>query len=162
MVDTHETAPVTIGPDTQVTLHFSLALEDGSVVDSNFSGKPATFVVGDGSLLNGFESALFGLSAGDEVVLEIDPEQGFGPHNPNNIQRFARSDFSADLELEEGLMLSFADAAQSELPGVVASFDAEHVEVDFNHPLAGRELDFVVEIIDVKVQGEVAKPGSGG
>jgi FKBP-type peptidyl-prolyl cis-trans isomerase SlpA len=149
MVDTHETAPVTIGPDTKVTLHFSLALEDGSVVDSNFSGKPATFVVGDGSLLNGFESALFGLSAGDEVVLEVDPEQGFGPHNPNNIQRFSRQDFADDVELEPGLMLSFADASQAELPGVVVEMDDEHVMVDFNHPLAGHQITFAVKILDV-------------
>ena len=149
MVDTHETAPVTIGPDTKVTLHFSLALEDGSVVDSNFSGKPATFVVGDGSLLNGFESALFGLSTGDEVVLEIDPEQGFGPHNPNNIQRFSKGDFADDVQLEPGLMLSFADASQAELPGVVVEMDDEHVMVDFNHPLAGHQITFAVKILDV-------------
>ncbi|WP_339641417.1 FKBP-type peptidyl-prolyl cis-trans isomerase [uncultured Porticoccus sp.] len=153
MVDTHETAPVTIGPDTKVTLHFSLALEDGSVVDSNFSGKPATFVVGDGSLLNGFESALFGLSAGDEIVLEIGPEQGFGPHNPNNIQRFSKGDFlkggADDVQLEPGLMLSFADASQAELPGVVVEIDEEHVMVDFNHPLAGHQITFAVKILDV-------------
>jgi FKBP-type peptidyl-prolyl cis-trans isomerase SlpA len=149
MVDTHETAPVTIGPDTKVTLHFSLALEDGSVVDSNFSGKPATFVVGDGSLLNGFESALFGLSTGDEAVLEIDPEQGFGPHNPNNIQRFSKGDFTDDVQLEPGLMLSFADASQAELPGVVVEVDDEHVMVDFNHPLAGHQITFAVKILDV-------------
>lgn len=149
MVDTHETAPVTIGPDTKVTLHFSLALEDGSVVDSNFSAKPATFVVGDGSLLNGFESALFGLSTGDEAVLEIDPEQGFGPHNPNNIQRFSKGDFTDDVQLEPGLMLSFADASQAELPGVVVEVDDEHVMVDFNHPLAGHQITFAVKILDV-------------
>ena len=149
MVDTHETAPVTIGPDTKVTLHFSLALEDGSVVDSNFSGKPATFVVGDGSLLNGFESALFGLSTGDEAVLEIDPEQGFGPHNPNNIQRFSKGDFTDDVQLEPGLMLSFADASQAELPGVVVEVDDEHIMVDFNHPLAGHQITFAVKILDV-------------
>ena len=147
MVDTHETAPVTIGPDTKVTLHFSLA--DGSVVDSNFSGKPAIFVVGDGSLLNGFESALFGLSTGDEVVLEIDPEQGFGPHNPNNIQRFSKEDFADDVQLEPGLMLSFADASQAELPGVVVEVDDEHIMVDFNHPLAGHQITFAVKILDV-------------
>ncbi|QQD17030.1 FKBP-type peptidyl-prolyl cis-trans isomerase [Spongiibacter nanhainus] len=151
-----------IGPDTQITLHFALKLDDGSEVDSTFSRAPATFSFGDGSLLPGVEAKLVGMTPGAKATLRLMPEDAFGQRNPNNIQRFARSDFAADLELEEGLMLSFADAAQSELPGVVASFDAEHVEVDFNHPLAGRELDFVVEIIDVKVQGEVAKPGSGG
>lgn len=153
MVDTQDAKSVTVGPDTRVTLHFSLSLEDGSVVDSNFSGQPATFVVGDGSLLPGFESALFGLSSGDEVVLEIDPEQGFGPHNPNNIQRFSKGDFlkggADDVQLEPGLMLSFADASRAELPGVVVEVDDEDVMVDFNHPLAGHQITFTVKILDV-------------
>lgn len=143
-----------IGPNTQITLHFALKLEDGSEVDSTFSRAPATFRFGDGSLLPGVEAKLVGLTAGAKATLRLQPEDAFGQRNPNNIQRFARSDFAADLELEEGLMLSFADAAQSELPGVVAAFDDEQVEVDFNHPLAGRALDFDVEIIDVKAQGE--------
>lgn len=57
---------LTIGPGTQVTLHFALELEDGSVVDSNFDREPVTFVMGDGNLLPGFEEALLGLQAADE------------------------------------------------------------------------------------------------
>ena len=92
---------------------------------------------------------MFGLSTGDEAVLEIDPEQGFGPHNPNNIQRFSKGDFTDDVQLEPGLMLSFADASQAELPGVVVEVDDEHVMVDFNHPLAGHQITFAVKILDV-------------
>jgi FKBP-type peptidyl-prolyl cis-trans isomerase SlpA len=79
----------------------------------------------------------------------IDPEQGFGPHNPNNIQRFSKGDFTDDVQLEPGLMLSFADASQAELPGVVVEVDDEHVMVDFNHPLAGHQITFAVKILDV-------------
>ena len=138
-----------IGPGTQVTLHFSLKLDDGSTVDSNFEGEPASFAVGDGSLLVGFEESLFGLQAGDERTIIIPPEKGFGVHNPSNVQEIERDQFPADVELEEGLVLSFADAQQNELPGVVASFDDKIVHVDFNHPLAGRDIEFSVKIIDV-------------
>lgn len=62
-----------VGPDTRITLHFSLALEDGEVIDSNFDGKPADFVYGDGSLLPGFEAVLDGLEPGDKQTFEIDP-----------------------------------------------------------------------------------------
>lgn len=140
---------IEIGASTQVTLHFSLTLEDGSVVDSNFEGKPATFTVGDGKLLPGFEQALFGLVAGDKKSIQILPEQGFGQPNPNNIQEVKRKTFAEDMELAEGLVVSFGDANGGELPGVIAEIGEEIVKVDFNHPLAGREITFSVEIVEV-------------
>lgn len=141
---------ISVGPGTQVTLHFSVKLEDGSVVDSTFDSNPATFVVGDHNLLEGFEKLLFGLSPGDKNSFEVEPEQGFGQHNPNNIQEVPRDSFDASIELSEGLLVSFADANNKEMPGVVQSFDDENVVVDFNHPLAGRNLVFDVEIISVE------------
>ena len=126
---------LTVGPGTKVTLHFSLTLANGDVIDSNFERDPATFTVGDGSLLVGFEKAIFGMQEGDRDTFLIKPEEGFGQRNPNNIQEIARDQFSEDIELSEGLMLSFADAQKTELPGVVQRFDDERVIVDFNHAI---------------------------
>ena len=137
-----------IGAATQVTLHFAIKLDNGNVVDSTFDKQPATFTVGDGSLLPGFEQALYGLKAGDKRSLPIGPEQGFGQGNPQNVQVMPRAQF-ADMELSEGLLIIFNDAANAELPGVVKAFDANQVTIDFNHPLAGKDLTFDVEIIDV-------------
>lgn len=142
------TEPV-VGPDKNITLHFSLALEDGREVDSTFGKKPATFRFGDGSLLPGIERKLVGLRKGDRETFTIRPEDGFGQPNPANIQRFARADFSEGVTLEEGVVISFADAQRAELPGVVKSVTDDEVEVDFNHPLAGRTLLFTVEIIEL-------------
>ncbi|MFC3114321.1 FKBP-type peptidyl-prolyl cis-trans isomerase [Cellvibrio fontiphilus] len=139
-----------IGPGTKITLHFALQLENGELVDSNFERDPATFTVGDGNLLPGFEKALFGMLEGEHKTLVIKPENGFGQRNPNNIQEIARSQFSPDLELSEGLMLSFADAQKTELPGVVVRFDEDVVVVDFNHPLAGRDILFEVAILKIE------------
>ncbi|PKM24896.1 MAG: peptidylprolyl isomerase [Gammaproteobacteria bacterium HGW-Gammaproteobacteria-13] len=140
---------VRIGPDREVTLHFALKLDNGDVVDSTFDKKPATFKVGDGNLLPGFEQAIYGLKAGDKRSLSISPEQGFGQGNPQNIQIMPRSQFQ-DMELSEGLLVIFNDAANAELPGVVKAFDDSQVTIDFNHPLAGKALSFDVEIIEVK------------
>ena len=140
---------VRIGPDKQVTLHFALKLDNGDVVDSTFDKNPATFNVGDGNLLPGFEQAIYGLKAGDKRSLPISPEQGFGQGNPQNIQVMPRSQFQ-DMELSEGLLVIFNDAANAELPGVVKAFDDNQVTIDFNHPLAGKALSFDVEIIEVK------------
>lgn len=137
-----------IGPGKKVTLHFSVALANGEVVDSTRTkNAPAEFVVGDGSLLPGFEKALFGLKEGDRRSVFIDARHGFGDWNPDNQQVFTKVQFSG-MKLEPGLVISFADKS-GELPGVVKEVGAETVTVDFNHPLAGRDLVFEVDIIRV-------------
>lgn len=139
------------GPDREITLHFTVSLMDGTVVDSTRERRPATFVWGDGSLLPGFESAIRGLRPGDRRSAYLSPEQGFGERNPDNVQHFRDHTFDPSLELVPGTVVNFADVAGAELPGVITGTDEDGwVTVDFNHPLAGRELTFSVEIIDVR------------
>ena len=140
-----------IESSTRVTLNFSLTLETGEEVDSNFGGDPVSFVMGDGSLLPGFERRLIGMRAGDEAEFRIPPEEGFGEPQDDNLQSIPRADFDSDTPLEPGMLFTFADAAGGELPGVVKTFDADEVTVDFNHPLAGRTLSFRVAIHNVEV-----------
>ena len=138
-----------IGPDSEVQLCFALALEDGKVVDSNLDQAPAVLTMGDGNLLPGFERRLLGLQAGEKATFSVPPEDAFGQHNPSNVQHFKRADF-AGMMLETGLVVSFADAANNELPGVVSRLEEDSVTVDFNHPLAGHTVTFTVHIIDVR------------
>jgi FKBP-type peptidyl-prolyl cis-trans isomerase SlpA len=140
---------VRINRDTEVTLHFTLKLPSGEVVDSTEGKAPATFQVGDGSLLPGFEQSLFGLKAGDQRSFVIEPEKGFGPGNPLNVQTIPRGQFN-EMELEPGLLVIFQDAAGGELPGVVKTVNDTSVEVDFNHPLAGKDITFEVDILGVR------------
>ncbi|WP_330927388.1 peptidylprolyl isomerase [Candidatus Sororendozoicomonas aggregata] len=140
---------VIITTGSKVTLHFSLKLEDGAIVDSNFEGNPVSLIIGDGNLPKGFEKQLLGLAADEKKSVTVPPEDAFGMPNPNNIQTIARDAFGVDMALEEGLVVSFSDAGNTELPGVVRCFDEETVEVDFNHPLAGHALQFDVQILDV-------------
>ncbi len=142
------TLPIDSG--TTVTLHFSLTLENGHIVDSNFEASPATFTVGDGNLLPGFESPLMGLVDGDEREFSIPPENAFGQHNPQNVQAVERNNFE-DGELELGTMFSFQNG-DGELPGVVVEVQDNEVMVDFNHPLAGQIILFTVKIISVTPQ----------
>ncbi len=136
-----------VGPGTRVKLRFALKLESGEVVDST-GEDTAVFDVGDGNLLPRFEQAMFGMLPGESSSLLV--TNGFGEHNPENIQRMQKSQFTNDMDLSEGLIVSFADQQKSELPGVVVKVYEEHVEVDFNHPLAGEDLIFQVEIVDVE------------
>ncbi|MGI0117276.1 FKBP-type peptidyl-prolyl cis-trans isomerase [Zooshikella sp. RANM57] len=139
-----------------VELHFALKLDDGSVVDSTFEKQSATFTMGDGNLLPGFEQVLLGLPEGVRQAFLIKPEQGFGIPNPNNVQKIKREQFGQEMALTEGLMVSFADANKAELPGIIKSFDEQWVWVDFNHPLAGKTLTFDVQIISVRQPDQVS------
>lgn len=138
-----------IGQNSTVTLHFALKFDNGEVVDSNFDKDPATFKVGDGSLLPGFERVLFGLKAGDKRSFEIPPEQGFGTPNEQNLQVMPRNQFDS-MDLDYGVLVIFKDAAGGEMPGVIKEFDEQEVTVDFNHPLAGKVITFEVDIVTVQ------------
>ncbi|MEZ0154651.1 MAG: peptidylprolyl isomerase [Candidatus Reddybacter sp.] len=138
-----------IGSASRVTLHFSLSLDDGAVIDSNFEQTPATLSIGDGNLPLGFEEYLLGMTAGQQASFTVLPEKAFGQHNPSNLQQVKRNSFAADMQLSEGLVVSFADANRGELPGVIQGIGEDEVTVDFNHPLAGKTLTFKVEIVTV-------------
>lgn len=129
----------------RVTLHFAIELDDGTLVDSNFDREPASFQMGDGTLLEGFERCLLNLCAGDERRFRLPPEQAFGAGSPANVMTLARRRFSVAVTPEPGLVVDFGVAGGS-LPGVVTAVEGDRVTVDFNHPLAGRELIFAVAI----------------
>ena len=142
-----------------VDLHFSLALADGSVVDSNFAGKPATCTIGDGNLPPAFEEVLIGLEAGDEIERNMPPEHAFGAVNPANLQRFPAENFAS---LLRGRTRSAGARKRRNVQGSrrfrpsrsdIRGIGEAEVEVDFNHPLAGREVVFRASIVSVLAPG---------
>ena len=140
----------TIDSGSRIKLHFALRLLDGQEVDTTFDKDAAELTVGDGNLPEGFEECLIGLTTGDRKTFTVLPEKAFGQPNPQNVQAMKRSSFPLDMPLSKGLMVSFADAQGAELPGVVSDIEGDWVTVDFNHPLAGKELHFEVQILEVK------------
>ena len=148
---------VPVGPGTRVTLTFELALFAGDLIDST-GDETATFEVGDGSLLPGFESVIFGMKAGDSGEFKINAENGFGLPNEENVHMMKKSLFDASEELVEGLVVSFADGEGGERPGVVSRLLDDLVEVDFNHPLSGKDLRFSVQIKEVlQISNEILR-----
>ncbi|MEM1435580.1 MAG: FKBP-type peptidyl-prolyl cis-trans isomerase [Pseudomonadota bacterium] len=143
------TSDQTITEASAVTLHFALKLEDGALIDGTAVDQPATFRMGDGSLLPGFEQRLLGLRAGDERTFDLAPEEAFGEHQALNLRELPRAQFDGlEQPLEEGLMVSFA-SPEGELPGLITAVGTERVTIDFNHPLAGRQIRFEVTIVAV-------------
>lgn len=140
-----------IDQNTQVKLHFALMLEDGAVVDSTFNSDPAQLTLGDGNLPEHFEACLLGLEEGNQETFTLPPEKAFGQHNPSNVQRLPKASFEQDMEnLQLGMIFGFNDPKGNEVPGVITNIEDKYVEVDFNHPLAGKTLQFKVEILAVE------------
>ena len=138
---------------SKVQLHFSVAIENGVEIDNTRSrDEPVSLVIGDGNLLPGFEKALFGLRAGDRRTVSLPPEDAFGEWNPENVQRFDTVKFEQRPEV--GHMIEFEDKAKASLFGVVMTVADDITEIDFNHPLAGKNITFAVEIFKVTPQGQ--------
>jgi len=145
-----EVEVLTIGPDSEVTMHFTLALEDGTIADASVDGEPLIFNMGDGTMIEGLEMVLYGLKAGDKQSLSIEPRDTFGFPEDENIHTLARTEFSDDLKIEEGMIIGFSTPSGDEIPGAIMEIKDDEVKVDFNHPLAGHEVVFTVEIVDIK------------
>lgn len=139
-----------IDSQSEVLFHFTLTLADGSVADSTkMQGKPAKLKMGDGSLTENFEACLVGLKEGDNHRFELGPDDAFGPVNPNNIHHMERSNFATDMSLDEGAIVAFTQPNGTEIPGIIRGVVGDSVTVDFNHPLAGQQITFDVEILSV-------------
>jgi len=132
-------------------MQYSIALEDGTVVESTYDhGEPLTFTMGDGSLVPGLELAVLGLKPGDQQSLNIDPDVAFGFPDENAIQTLKRSEFAPELQLKPGLVIEFETPSGLQVPGTIKQVQDDVVIVDFSHPLAGRSIIFNVKILAVE------------
>lgn len=147
--------PLRAGPNRQITLTFSLAMSNGSIIDQ--IETPATFVWGDETLLPAFQKALKGCKAGDKRSVFIDGDKGFGAPSEDNIQYFKPEQLtSTGIEPTVGMMINFNDdhrlnKHEADVSGVVKEVTDEWITVDFNHPLAGQDLMFGFEIYAVSL-----------
>jgi FKBP-type peptidyl-prolyl cis-trans isomerase SlpA len=142
--------PQAITHGSKVVMHFSVTLEDGTVADTSEGHEPLTFIMGDGTLAEGLELALYGLHEGEKQSLKIDPENAYGYSDPNNVHMMDRADFPEDMALEKGMIIEFDTPAGDAFPGMIKEIDQDKVTVDFNHPLAGHEILFEVEILSIE------------
>mgnify|MGYP001766017994 CR=1 FL=1 len=151
------TFPFPIGPGMRMRMHFALSLTDGRVAYSSFNEEPLELEWGDGTLRPGLELAVLGLKAGDEQTLTLLPEQAYGLHDAALVHDMPRSDFPDLVEPEVGQLIAFESPTGEETAGAILAVDADSVRIDFNHPLAGREVVFRVKILSVASQDPGAR-----
>ena len=140
-----------IRPDSQVVMHFTLTLEDGTVVDTTRDdNQPIEFTIGDGTFLEDFELALYGLKVGDKQTIRIGPENTYGFPESQNIYSIEKSLFTDDIQLSPGVVVGFVTPAGDEVAATIMAVEDDTVQVNFNHPLAGHEVTFDVEILTIR------------
>jgi FKBP-type peptidyl-prolyl cis-trans isomerase 2 len=134
----------------QVALEYTLTLDDGSLADSNIGEEPYVYVHGRQEILPGLEAALVGMSAGEERVVRLSPEEGYGPVDPQAFQEVPLEAIPEEGR-QVGEMLIGADPTGQPFQVRVAEVreEDEVVVVDFNHPLAGQALNFAVKVLAV-------------
>lgn len=138
-----------VTPNSFVTLHYRLATADDTELVSTFDASPATLQLGSGELAPPLEACLEGLPVGERHVFLLEPEQAFGPHNPQLVQRMARKELPGDGKIEVHALVEFAAPDGSRFAGLVRELDGDSALIDFNHPLAGKSIRFEVEVVGV-------------
>ena len=132
-----------------VKVHYTGTLGDGTVFDSSRERDPLEFELGAEQVIPGFEDAVRGLEVGESVEVSLSPEEGYGHRNEELLVDVARSDLPEDLEPEVGQTLEVRTEDDEPMAAWVAEIGDEQITVDLNHPLAGRELNFEVELVDL-------------
>ncbi|GFM37219.1 FKBP-type peptidyl-prolyl cis-trans isomerase [Desulfovibrio psychrotolerans] len=131
-----------------VKVHYTGTLSDGTVFDSSRDGEPLEFTLGSGMLIPGFEAAVIGMSVGDATKVSIAPENAYGSVNEELVLDIPRSQVPPHISPEVGMMLQLqTDDGMMEV--VITSVTDDAIVLDANHPLAGQELTFEIEVMEI-------------
>ena len=132
-----------------VSVHYRGTLDDGTEFDSSYDREPLTFTIGDGKLLKGFETAVTGMTKGDTTTISLTEDDAYGAHDPDRTTSIERSVFPDDLNLDTGETIPLmAPNGQPVMATVLEATDNE-VTFDVNHPLAGKNINFSIELLSI-------------
>lgn len=132
-----------------VKIHYTGTLDDGTQFDSSAGREPLAFELGSGQVIPGFEKAVEGMAVGDNKSVNIPPEDAYGPHNEQMVQEVPRSALPDDLTPEVGMGLQAQGPDGQVANLVVTSVQDDSITVDGNHPLAGKALNFAIELVSI-------------
>ena len=145
--------PQVVTDDVVVSLDYTLTV-DGQIEDSTEGDEPLQFLQGHQNIIPGLERELAGMKIGQSKTVTVPATEAYGEIDPDNIVDVPRSEFPQEIPLETGIELEVKNADGEVLTATIAEVDAESVKLDFNHPLAGKELTFTVTVIDLRVPTE--------
>lgn len=132
-----------------LSIHYTGTLADGATFDSSEGRDPLTFELGSGQIISGLDAALDGMSVGEKKTVTIPADQAYGPHHPEAIQNVPREAIPADIPLDLGTELQVQTPDGQTMGVTVTAVTDEEVTLDANHPLAGKDLTFAVELVSI-------------
>lgn len=132
-----------------VSVHYHGKLTDGSTFDSSEGRDPLQFTVGSGQVIKGFDDALLDMKVGDKKTVNIPVENAYGERREDMMMEYPKSDFPADMQPAVGMELHMSDNIGNVFPVVIAEVKEEVVLLDANHPLAGKDLIFELELVSI-------------
>ena len=139
----------TVENGNTVSVHYTGTLNDGTQFDSSREREPLSFLVGDGQVIPGFESAVLGMQEGETKTITILAENAYGPKNDQAVQVVERSRFPNGFEGNVGESVTGQTGEGQAFRATIVSVEENTVTLDFNHPLAGQDLTFEVELVSI-------------
>ncbi len=133
----------------KVKVHYTGKLTNGEQFDSSAGREPLEFTVGAGQMIKGFDAAIPGMSIGDKKTVNIPAEEAYGEKDPNAIIEFPRENVPTDMQLEAGMPLTLSNQQGQPVPVVVVEVKDDVIILDANHFLAGQELVFDIELVEI-------------
>ncbi|MBU0520305.1 peptidylprolyl isomerase [bacterium] len=132
----------------QVKVHYVGKLQDGTIFDSSENRDPLQFKLGEKEVIPGFEEAVVGMEAGEKKTVTIPEDEAYGPQLEDLVATFDRDQFPGDVELELGQQLEIPREDGQKLLVRVSELSEDAVTLDANHPLAGQDLTFEIELVE--------------
>lgn len=132
-----------------VSIHYTGTLDDGSTFDSSAGRDPLQFTVGSGQVIPGFDTAVTGMTVGEKKTVTIPSDQAYGPAHPEAIQAIPRENIPDEIPLEIGLQLQAQSPQGQPIPVTVTEITETEVTLDANHRLAGKDLTFALELVQI-------------
>jgi peptidylprolyl isomerase len=141
-----------------VKVHYHGRLTDGTTFDSSQGREPLEFKVGSGSVIKGFDDGVTGMSVGDKKTVHIPADDAYGQKDDTRVVEFPKSNFPPDIQPEVGMQLNMSNGAGQVIPVVVIEVNEDMVVLDANHPLAGQDLIFDIELVDISGGSRIIMP----
>jgi len=141
-----------------VKVHYHGTLSDGSIFDSSTGREPLEFEVGSGMVIPGFDEGITGMAVGEKRTVTIPAEQAYGAVQEEMILDFPRTQFPPDMTPEVGMQLSMSNNQGQQFPVTIVEVKEDVVVLDANHPLAGKDLTFALELVDITPKSMIIMP----
>jgi peptidylprolyl isomerase len=132
-----------------IKIHYTGKLDDGTVFDSSMEREPLEFTMGSGGLIKGFEDAVRGMTVGEMKTISIPSGEAYGPYREDLVMSINKAQLPPDIDIRQGVMLSLRHPNGGSIDALISEVTADSVTLDANHPLAGEDLTFELQLVEI-------------